>query len=414
MADKTLGLSLIIGAALGGGFNKAFRSAEDRVAALGKTAGKLALGKQLAGEIGKLETKLGDLKRRQKEAGAGADDLAREIRDVENALRGATEKARKHGLEIGDAGQAYRRFGAQLDKTQAKIGRIQRAQAASAKRAQLYGRAMPLIGAVYGGARLAGQAMGLEEQRIHLRNVITPVSGSKAAAAARASAHARSASRTSLAGESELLEIMYQLSSGGLDEQQARVGSVVAANVAKVTRGSGEQAAIVMTQIANTLGGEMERIGDVLTQTQFRFSISDFGQLGEGMAEAASGALAAKLPLEQTAAAIGMLNTAGRTGSSASVRRRQNCDTLTLELRQRALGAGVQVAGLAGRGSRVERPALSGRAKRRRPYSSSVSAWAEAAASRALCSRAFLSAALCIRYAIGLLSGSSGRGLPSR
>ena len=193
----------------------------------------------------------------------------------------------------------------------------QRKQAATAKQQGLRRPAMPLLGAAYAVGRLAGQTMEVEEQRIHLRNVIQPTAGDKDEALARSAAHARAAARTSLASESELLELQYQLSSGGLDEEKARVGSVIAANVAKVTRGSSEQAAQVMTQVENTLGGGMERIGDVLTQTQFRFSISDFGQLGEGMTEAASGALAAKLPLEQTAMAIGMLNTAGQTGGAA-------------------------------------------------------------------------------------------------
>ena len=46
-----------------------------------------------------------------------------------------------------------------------------------------------------------------------------------------------------------------------------------------------------------------------------------------------------------------------RRRGGPSVRRRPNCDTLTQKLRQRTLGAGVPVAGPAGRGPRVERPA---------------------------------------------------------
>ena len=333
MPDNTLGLSLVIGAALGAGFNKTFRSAQDRLNDLGKTADKLSLDKQLSGEIVKLETKLADLKRKQAAAGDGAGRLAQDIRKVEGALSAATKKAHAHGLEIGDAKEAYKRFGTQLDKTQGKIGRIQRAQAAKAKLQGMRGRALGLLGAAYGAARITGKATDLEEQRIHLRSVITPVAGGKDEALERSVAHARAAARTSLASESELLELQYQLSSGGLDEEAARLGSVIAANVGKVTRGSGAQAAEVMAQVEDTFGGGMERIGDVLAKTQMRFGILDFGQLGEGMTEAASGAVAAKLPLAQTAAAIGMLNTAGQTGGEAGA-------SLNAVLRQLGKAAG--------------------------------------------------------------------------
>ncbi len=263
MPDNTPALSLVIGAALGAGFKGVFRSAQDTIEGLGKTA----------------------------------------------------------------------------DKTAGKVGRMQRAQAARAKRQELQEQALPLLGAAFGASRITGKAMNLEEQRIHLRSVITPVAGGKDEALERSVAHARAAARTSLASESELLELQYQLSSGGLDEEAARLGSVIAANVGKVTRGSGAQAAEVMAQVENTFGGGMERIGDVLTKTQMRFRSLDFGQLGEGMAEAASGAVAAKLPLAQTAAAIGMLNTAGQTGGEAGA-------SLNAVLRQLGKAAGELGFGL--------------------------------------------------------------------
>ena len=61
------------------------------------------------------------------------------------------------------------------------------------------------------------------------------------------------------------------------------------------------------------------------------------------------------LAVEQRGAMVAMRE-AAEIGAAGVVRCHQNCDTLTLKLRQRALGAGVPVAGLAGRGPRVERP----------------------------------------------------------
>ena len=170
-------------------------------------------------------------------------------------------------------------------------------------------------GAAYSIGRMFEKSMDIEEQVIRLRTVINAEDAD--AAVGRSIAHTRETARKSLASESELLQIQYELNSAGLDEQAAQVGSDIVAKVAKVTAGDAGGVAKVMAMVRNNMGGSMARIGDVLTQTQFKFAISDFGQLGEGMAEAAAGAVAAKLPLEQTAAAVGALNTAGLTGSRA-------------------------------------------------------------------------------------------------
>ena len=172
MADSTMALSLVIGATLGAGFNKTFRSAQDTIEGLGKTADKLSLGKQLSGEIVKLETKLGDLKRKQAAAGDGADALAQDIGKVEGALSAATEKARKHGLKIGDAKEAYKRFGTQLDKTQGKIGRIQRSMVRRQKRQAITGQAAGVVGMAYAAAKPIQAAIEFESAMADVKKII--------------------------------------------------------------------------------------------------------------------------------------------------------------------------------------------------------------------------------------------------
>ncbi len=317
VADSSLSLSLVIGAALGNTFGSTFGAAKKTLGGLGKTAEKMRLGKRITGDIVDLNRRLEELRGKQRGAGDGADRLAREIVELERKLEGVNREAEQHGIAIGGAAAAQRKFGVELGKTEAQLGKTQRKQELSAKRAALKGRAVGLLGAAYGIGRIFDRSLDIEEQRIRLRTVINAEDGDAEAAVERAVAHARETARKTLASESELLEIQYELNSAGLDEEAARVGGVIAAKVARVTAGDVGAVAKVMGTVRNNMGASMARIGDVLTQTQFKFAISDFGQLGAGLAEAAAGAVSAKLPLEQTAAAVGALNTAGLDGGRA-------------------------------------------------------------------------------------------------
>lgn len=217
---------------------------------------------------------------------------------------------------FGAARESVDRLGSTARRATDDVGRLQRKQQDLAASRQKVVRGLAVAAtAAYSIGRMFEKSMDQEEQIIRLRTVINAEDAD--AAVGRSVAHARETARKSLASESELLQIQYELNSAGLDEKAAQAGSNVVAQVAKVTSGEAGQVAKVMATVRNNMGGEMARIGDVLTQTQFKFAISDFGQLGEGMAEAAAGAVAAKLPLEQTAAAVGALNTAGLTGSRA-------------------------------------------------------------------------------------------------
>ena len=145
------------------------------------------------------------------------------------------------------------------------------------------------------------------------------------AALERSLAHARDLARTSLADEQEILEIEYALNSAGLGEDVARAGTELVHRVAQVTRGSAEQVGEVVgitfnnmaAGMAGTAEEKMQRIGDVLARTQFRYQIRDFGQLGEGISEAAASATSNRVPFETLAASIGLMNSAGQQGGEA-------------------------------------------------------------------------------------------------
>ena len=201
-----------------------------------------------------------------------------------------------------------------------------RAKARKERRAELRGRGLGMLGEVYSAGRIFEESFGIEEQTIRLKTVINAEDGDAEAATKRAVRHVREVARRTLASESELLEIQYELNSAGLSESAARAGSEVTSKVATVTKGDVGQVAKITGTVFNNLGESIEganvqektgRIGDVLTKTQFKFAISDFGQLGEGLTEGAASAKANRLPLEQFAASVGVLNTAGMTGSRA-------------------------------------------------------------------------------------------------
>ena len=329
MGAVEFGASVVLGASLANNFGPVLGSAEKRIGALGKAVDKARLGKRLSGEILRLGASLEELRRRKQALGGTSEFLDRKIARVEKAMGAATRKARFHGLEIGNAAKAHREFGEAIDRSQAKLRKARRQEARRERqqyRRSLVADAMPTLGAAYGAARLFGKAMEVEERQVHLQTVINTDDGDTEAAAQRAREHAAEFARNSLATETEVLEIQYNLHSAGLGEAAATAGAEVAHKVAVATKGNSDQVAAVIGTTFNNLGDSIAgadpaekigRIGDVLTQVQQKYQINDFGQLGEGMAEAAAGATRAKLPFEQAAVAIGMMNNAGTTGSSA-------------------------------------------------------------------------------------------------
>lgn len=326
MPENTLKTSIVIDASLGSAFKSTFLSAEQRAEKLGQAMKKAQLGSAASRDVLKYRRALDQLKRKQAEAGGSSKTLARQISQAERRYKEAARTAKQYGVTIGNAARRQKEFARTAKDAERALDRLNRQEKARQARSRLQGKAVGLLGAGYAVGRVVKKSLGREAAEVRLKTVIIPDEGDAAAAVERARQHARDYARRNLASDVDILGIQYQLGSAGLSESAARIGSEVTAKVATVTQGIPEQVGKVLAGTLNNLGDSIEgagveekirRIGDVLTQTQFAYQIDNFGQLGEGMAEASAGAIAAGVSLDQTATALGILNSSMVTGSRA-------------------------------------------------------------------------------------------------
>lgn len=353
--DKTISLGLVIGAALGKSYFSTFNSAEQKVTRLGsalkndlgqkdaidKFAGLkksvsateaemqaarqrvAALAREIKGTDKPTKTMTRDFDKAKRAAGQLKEKHARQ-RDALHRLRGELKSA---GIDTNKLTSHNIRLGQSIDDTRHKLDRLNKAQAgqqaAAGRLAAMRGKALGMIGAVYGASRMVGRAFELEDKQNQLADVIL---GKDRQARLMASIkHAKAFARKSLASEGDVLEIDYALRSSGLEDKAAMFGSEIVSKVAAVTKGSASDVGFIIGDTFTNMGAMMEgsakerltRIGDVLTKTKNLFSIKDFNQLGEGLKEGLSGAIANNIPLEETAALIGQINNGMLKGSQA-------------------------------------------------------------------------------------------------
>ena len=230
-----------------------------------------------------------------------------------------------HVRGVGEAIKQNRLFGAVMHRNEEQMKHLaERQSQLNRKLSESRSRWLALGVAIMGAAKMINSAAAVEEQGNYLRTVIN-TTGNRDAAIGHSMQHANAFARRSLASENEVLDIEYQLNSAGLSEEVSRAGTELVHKLAKVTRGtSGEVAKVFATTFNNlganmsgTLDEKMTHIGDVLAKTQFAFQIDNFNQLGQSMAYASAQIASAKINFEQSAAAIGVLNSAGLEGSRA-------------------------------------------------------------------------------------------------
>ena len=351
---KSLALGVVIGATLSAGFNQAVGGARNKFNTLGREIkdlsaqrgliervekdqaalekARLNLGKAQA-EVMRLKLALRKdpqnegLAKSLADAQGRADRLSASVDKQRQALDRSKAAVRQAGLDVGKMAQEYSRLGKSLDEATAKYERLQarmaKKDAAAARLGELRGQLLGMAGTVYAAGRLIGQAADFETAEVRLSTVLNTDDLPGAMAAARK--HALDFARTGLSTETEMLDIQYALNSAGLDASAARAGSEVVAKVAKITSGAAEGVGEVIATTFNNLGASLEgsteerleRIGELLTKTQFKFQIRDFAQLGESMKYATPALAQFGVELDQGLTLIGALNSAGLQGSMA-------------------------------------------------------------------------------------------------
>ncbi len=321
---RDLEVSVRIGARVGSAYRGAFRDAAGRLRKLGDTFKQTDRELAAAGGLIKYKRKLDEVKARHAKVGRSADKM---LADAKSAYAAARKAAEKYSITVGNVVDRQKKLQTELRRTEARIEaqrrRLDRRDHAGGVLRSMRARMLGVAGGGYAFARMVGGAMEREEQRDYLRTVLT--GPDRDAMVGRAMDRARKFSRTSLASDEEIINIQYALHSAGFDERAVDAAEERVHRLAKVTRGEAGQVGEVFATTFNNMGRgmagtveqKMDRIGNVLAKTQFMFQIRDFGQLGEGFKEAAGEAVAAKLSIEDTAAAIGQLNTAGLQGSRA-------------------------------------------------------------------------------------------------
>lgn len=274
---------------------RATEAASTRLSAAGLGAAKASTTAATAST--RLARATNDVDRAARAAGRSTARWEQENRRIATGLSRVAQRAR-------EAGSAIRRMG-----EGGRMGGL--ADAATA------------LGTGSALKRGIGASLTTEAAQVRLATAINATDKDAAVKAATASANRMSLSAP--IDKTQMLDVNYALNSAGLQADVARVGAEAVMKVATVTNGTAEQVAEVMATTYNNLGqsmagneeDKMSRIGDMLTKVQIKYQLRNFGQLGEGLAYAASTAASAQIPIEDVVMAIGQLNSAGVTGSRA-------------------------------------------------------------------------------------------------
>ena len=205
---------------MGSSFLGAIKTTEQRTEELGKQWEKTNKKLKASRDVGRYGAALGRLTARQQRLGRSNERLERVLGEVTHRYRAAEREARGYGIEVGQVAKAQERLQRELRTTERMQRGLARRQQAGGYLRELRTRALAAGAALYGVGRLMSRVMEREEQRLFLGTVIN--APDRDAAVGRAAAHAREAARTTLASESEMLQIEYTLNSAGLQEEVAR------------------------------------------------------------------------------------------------------------------------------------------------------------------------------------------------
>jgi len=328
MANRSAGVE--IGATLNRSYSRSFKSANDTAVKLGKTLRDSRLGLTAAKNLSVYKARLDALKKSQKSGRVVTDAFNKKLAETQRQFDRAERAAKKYGITADNVTRRQRALAKSAFAAERGIGRLQRRQKIGGR---LRRGAAIGVGAGLGLAYAGRGKLGFERESVFLRTVLN--AKDKDDALARSKAHAKRFSQDGLTSAEDMLRIQYALNSGGLSAGVSRVGSAPVAKVATLTRGLPQQVGSLMTTVFNTMGDQFKgaeseklgRIGDLLTQTQFKYQFDDFAQLGESLKTAVPALIGQGMDLSEGLVLLGRLNNAGLRGSLSGT-------ALTATLRQ--------------------------------------------------------------------------------
>lgn len=231
-----------------------------------------------------------------------------------------------------------------VDRVTAPMRNIRASMGATQKSAQAVGSAMLKVGAgmTVAGAVMAGisyklakSTMDIEDAAMAFRTVATPIEGSVVKAYDLAIERAIAFSQQNRQTATEYLQAAYQMGSAGLETLPALMATEWGLKVSTATMADAVEATQLLGVTYLNLGDrsadvgtEMNRLADMLTKTQQAFLFPTLQPLVEGMKYATPAAKAYRVSLEQTLPIMGMLNTAGLTGTLAGTAFKATLDKL--------------------------------------------------------------------------------------
>jgi TP901 family phage tail tape measure protein len=321
--SKSLAIGVLVGATLSKTFNKSFKTLEEKAVSARKNLKGLTDQKKSAASLIRLGKTLENLKDKQKKLGRSTPELDRQIAKLSRRYQQAQRAANQYGINVKNAAERQSKLSRSILKTERQLKRISQSRRLRGAWDEVGTRAAAYAGAAYVGARSVGTAQTFERAGTRLGTVVN--TGAPGSALSQSKRQALQFSRRTGESELDVLNSEYALNSAGLNADASRVGALVVTKMSKVTGGVAEQVGEVMATTYNNLGDRltgstqerMERIGDLLTKTQFKFQIRNFGQLGESLKYATPSLAQYNVELEQGLALIGELNSSGLQGSMA-------------------------------------------------------------------------------------------------
>jgi len=360
--SSTASVSVAIGATLASSFNSTFGAADSRIRKIGSSLSDFkAKGQQLeqlraveqraSGGVQTLtaridkqratlaaaEARVASLKEKIAAAGDPTGKFAVRLDTAEQSLLRAkaamvTTDAQlvKAKADLASASEAAGQFAASQTRIGSAIQRLEpiyqryeglqkRIASNQARRDEYRKRGVELAAIGYGLKKLVDSAAEGEQAKLHLGFTLQGDREQIGAVIARTRAFVRSG----LASMPDMLRIEMELSRAGIEAQALPAAAEVAHKVAAVTEQEAGPTARAIGAIYNQAGkyvdgatpeAKLRRIGGLVAQMQHQFNFSDVSEIGAAFARVVPQAAAMRLPIEQAAAAMGIL---ARNGQDA-------------------------------------------------------------------------------------------------